>query len=359
MTDLQPKLIVSPKVMSQIQYLCTEISQVEWSGVLFYSTKGSVKDLATFEMTCEDILPLDKGTGAYTEYSFGEKFVEFLEAHPELEDCKIGHIHSHNNMGTFFSGTDMDELSDNAENHNFYLSLIVNNKMDFKAKIAYIIKPNVQTSYVSKDETGLEYGVPIKLSSSDKLLHFDCNIEKPDAVSAEFIELVKAINVIKPTTHYPVGGSFQLGQTPKKDWRRDWEEPAEEEKRWWKLPEKTKQEEEEVEELGEEWETFALILLSSVISFDWEQNNYDLDEIAVAINAKGIYPYSLATRILDNFTTYYNKTVDGMRKPIPTQKAVLKYVIEYLDNAIQVDGEIIGRTFGLTYSQLKNLYSKL
>ena len=40
---------------------------------------------------------------------------------------KVGHIHSHNVMRVFFSGTDMDELHDNAPSHNFYVSLIVNN----------------------------------------------------------------------------------------------------------------------------------------------------------------------------------------------------------------------------------------
>lgn len=54
-----------------------------------------------------------------------------MEGNEHLEECRIGHIHSHNTMGVFFSGTDWGELEDNAPNHNYYLSLIVNNFMDF------------------------------------------------------------------------------------------------------------------------------------------------------------------------------------------------------------------------------------
>lgn len=40
----------------------------------------------------------------------------------------------------FFSGTDTEELQDNAPNYNHYLSVIVNNKTEVMAKISFIIK---------------------------------------------------------------------------------------------------------------------------------------------------------------------------------------------------------------------------
>lgn len=69
-------------------------------------------------------------------------------------------IHSHHNMTCFFSGTDMSELHDNAPNHNYYLSLIVNYKEDtgnnWCAKVAYVTEEKkegikkVITSYKSR-----------------------------------------------------------------------------------------------------------------------------------------------------------------------------------------------------------------
>lgn len=87
------------KVFNQIRYLCREIAKVEWSGVLYYKVEGSIKDPANMVLTLEEILPLHKGTSGYTEYEFGDAFVEHMMENEHLEDCKMGHIHSHNTMG--------------------------------------------------------------------------------------------------------------------------------------------------------------------------------------------------------------------------------------------------------------------
>lgn len=41
-------------------------------------------------------------------------------------------------MAVFFSMTDNEELTDNAPNYNYYLSLIVNNKKEYCARVAFI-----------------------------------------------------------------------------------------------------------------------------------------------------------------------------------------------------------------------------
>lgn len=87
------------KVFNQIQYLCQQIAKVEWSGILFYKTEGSIQDPETYKIILEDILPLHKGTSTYTEYTFDERVIEYMEENEHLEECKMGHIHSHNTMG--------------------------------------------------------------------------------------------------------------------------------------------------------------------------------------------------------------------------------------------------------------------
>lgn len=56
-------------------------------------------------------------------------------------------------MQTFFSGTDKDELLSNAGNYNYYLSLIVNFKHEYTAKIAYQAL-NTQDQIVYKTKHG-------------------------------------------------------------------------------------------------------------------------------------------------------------------------------------------------------------
>ena len=135
LTNTEINLVMPEKVYNQIQYLCREIAKEEWSGILFYKIEGSIQDIENFKIILEDILPLNKGTQAYTEYTFDERVIEHMEENEHLEECRMGHIHSHNTMGVFFSATDWSELEDNVVNHNYYLSLIVNNFMDFCAKL--------------------------------------------------------------------------------------------------------------------------------------------------------------------------------------------------------------------------------
>lgn len=124
-------------MLDQIEYLCTKIHNDEWSGPLFFNINGDFES-GDFSIDVVDIFPMHKGSSAYTEYDVNEVIVEYQMNHPELLQGTYGNIHSHNNMGTFFSGTDNSDLQENARHHNFYLSLIVNNKLDATAKIGFI-----------------------------------------------------------------------------------------------------------------------------------------------------------------------------------------------------------------------------
>ena len=194
-------------ILHKIQFLCKSIPKVEWSGALFYSIEGSIKNPATFKITLEDILPLDMGTAAYTTYQLDDRFIDYLEEDWDVRTTwKVGHIHSHNSMGVFFSGTDWSELEDNAPNHNFYLSLIVNNWMDFEAKVAFTggaRKEIKKVPYMANDEQGNPYTIESSnfVIDNDKLFVYDCEIISPkDAilVPKSFEDKVKKIMEPKP-----------------------------------------------------------------------------------------------------------------------------------------------------------------
>jgi len=199
------------EVLHQIKYLCKNIPKVEWSGILFYTTEGSIEKPASFKIKLETILPLDMGTSAFTEYELDERFINFLEEDFDTRaQWKVGHIHSHNVMGVFFSGTDLAELNDNTPSHNFYLSLIVNNYMDFTAKVAFIgtaQRDIKQVPYMAMNSQGKAYEIEKQdfVVNQDKMFVYDCEIKsQKEVITVEegFSAQVAKIMEPKPKPEY-------------------------------------------------------------------------------------------------------------------------------------------------------------
>ena len=202
------------KIQDQIQYLCQRINKVEWSGVMFYSVKGGIKDFDKMELTIEDIFPMDKGSAGATGYELGDEIIEYRMNNPESLSWKMGMIHSHHNMKAYFSGTDMEELEDNTAFHNYYLSLVVNNSMDFVAKVAF--RGDIK-GYECKDEAGK--GWNLKLSKNRQVMFtFDCEIDTPvtlTKVPSTFAE--RTAEIIKDADKK----SYQYAQGVKqKEWEK-------------------------------------------------------------------------------------------------------------------------------------------
>jgi len=207
-------------------YICDEIYNEEWSGVLFYDIKGSIKKIKTLVLTVTDFLPMNKGTKTHTGYDFDEDVTTYMMNKQLFGSGKqIGMIHSHNTMPVFFSTEDNSELEDNTPNHNFYLSLIVNNRMEMSAKVAYRAKTSPQpVIYVTRDENGDEYqinGGPIEtevmywhkvdIHVPTKKIHVDK--EFGDRVKFIIDKAVKQTALVKKTTYQPPLGD-DWSQTP-------------------------------------------------------------------------------------------------------------------------------------------------
>ncbi len=193
------------EVLHQIKYLCKSIPKVEWSGILFYTTEGSIEKPASFKITLKTILPLDMGTSAFTEYALDERFINFLEEDFDTRaQWKVGHIHSHNVMGVFFSGTDLAELNDNAPSHNFYLSLIVNNYMDFVAKVAFIgvaQRDIKQVPYMAMNSQGKTYEIEKQdfVVNENKMFVYDCEINsQKEVIAVEEVFSAQVAKIMEP-----------------------------------------------------------------------------------------------------------------------------------------------------------------
>lgn len=164
------KLIISEKVETTIRTICSHIHKEEWSGILFYSVKGSLenKDLV---LTAEDILLMHKGTAGFTEFTIDED-VAFHIAMNDLAELKMGLIHSHNNMAAYFSGTDQNTLKILGEKQIHFLSLIINNEGKYVARLT------------RKESTVIESEVHIKSKKYTTASTFD-NINKDNVEDIE------------------------------------------------------------------------------------------------------------------------------------------------------------------------------
>lgn len=323
------------EVLHQIQYLCKLISKVEWSGALFYTTEGSIEKPETFKITLKTILPLDMGTSAYTEYNLDERFMDFIEEDFE-ERCtwKLGHIHSHNTMAVFFSGTDMAELNDNAPAHNFYLSLIVNNAMDFLAKIAFIgeAKKDIkQVPYTAKNVEGQDYIIERQdfEVNTQKLFIYDCDIYsdlQELTVTGQFIEQVAKIMEPKPVKTYPSvpNHNAHKSNVANKGWTRQdqkeinrWNNSFKEEekkpiKRWfddWDTPYTSK---DEVDDLAE-----YDLKAQSIYNFAKDLFNYtgqevldeedDLEDLIDLLAEYDLTPEEIAKSVINDYAKTFAK----------------------------------------------------
>lgn len=315
------------EVLHQIQYLCRLISKVEWSGALFYTTEGSIEDPTTFKITLKTILPLDMGSQAYTEYNLDDRFMDFIEEDFE-ERCtwKLGHIHSHNSMAVFFSGTDMAELNDNAPAHNFYLSLIVNNAMDFMAKVAFIgeAKRDIkQVPYTAKNVQGQDYIIDKQdfEVNFQKLFIYDCEIDAPlikTEVSEQFASQVAKIMEPKPVKTFPSqpNTKTQFGKGwARKEEKKDkfWDTPVKKPFEDWDFPYLGKEEEDlaEYDLRAQSIYNFAKAVFSNDINpmtaIEFEVEEADLEDIIDELIEYNFSPAEIAKSVIDNYAKTFAK----------------------------------------------------
>lgn len=309
------------EVLNQIKWLCKEIPKVEWSGILFYSIEGSIKDPKNLVVHLQDILPMQKGTATYTEYELDDSVVEYMMDNETMEKgWKMGHIHSHNTMNVYFSGTDWSELEDNAPNHNFYVSLIVNNFMDFCAKVCFIAETKT-ADLTARDENGIKYTYQAKEPTvEEKLIVYDFDIHSPAniiEVSEGFESKVKGIiekaekkvysqqyNVWKggktsDTTHV---GKHQV--TPRVEKRPSLGASWGKEEFQFTNPMLEEADDEIEIEIIEEFTQLAINTGNDVTKYK------DLEEILDMYREFNITPNALAKGVLDKYVSVYNKYFD-------------------------------------------------
>ena len=153
-------LIIEKEVQAKIDYFCLKIHNVEWSGPLFYEEEGSIAD-NNLVIRVKDIFLMDIGTSGYTEYDESPDIISY-RIEKDLLGMRMGLIHSHNNMPTFFSGTDTATLQQEALNHDHFVSLIVNNTRTYSAAITMIVNSKFKSVITEEYKYNTFDGEPIE-----------------------------------------------------------------------------------------------------------------------------------------------------------------------------------------------------
>ena len=224
------KIVIPAEVEKKIRFLCKNIWDVEWSGILFYKVEGAFED-KSLTIRCVDLFQMDIGTSAYTEFNVSPDMATYMVDHPELleEGIYQGLIHSHNNMATFFSGTDTSTLSAEGNDMAHFVSLIVNNAGKYTAGITrkYKCVQTVSEKYTYptwNDE--VREGVETFDIEEEKLEWFNLNIvfeDTTDDFETEMMERIKEIKeskkkVVTPVYKgYPQYGNYGKNIAPTKE----------------------------------------------------------------------------------------------------------------------------------------------
>lgn len=206
LTNGRGKVVISPLLAAQITHLHKLAGNKEWSGVLFFSPiNEDLSNPSNFRAVAEAVYPMDIGTAGYTEYEFTpETVIDMYERYPKADPAgkpkwKMGHIHTHHGMGAYFSGTDDQELKDNANKYAYYLSLVVDFQGTYKCKVAFVAE--VKRKISAKHSSGWKV---IKQEESE-LIFAAFDVDVVMSLDAWFTDRSKEVSRLRPepvTTYY-------------------------------------------------------------------------------------------------------------------------------------------------------------
>ena len=212
-TENNIKVFVPKYFSDKVKYICGKIPTVEWCGIVFYTVESSIKDVDNCKYILQDILPMSKDSGSATSYTTDDRVVDYLMQDDKRLDWKQGDIHSHHNLGSFFSGTDYKDLHHQANTSNVILSITVDNKNLYVGKVATKARAEIaDIVYTARDEDGKTYPFTQQKQSLEITTIFNCVFEFEDSsvvVDDEFAANVERIikeantKAFTPTTQIP------------------------------------------------------------------------------------------------------------------------------------------------------------
>jgi len=170
------KVLINPQVWKDVDLCLQRCQNVEFSGIILYTKKGSLSDLGGIVLTVEHFLLMDIGTAGYTEFTFDSDLMNFCMEHGNIipnTTHYIGKLHSHHNMSSYHSGVDVDDILLNLDVATQYLSIVVNNRWEIDTRFGIYkeIETYNKTKYYDIDEKLIELE---KRDSFKEAILYDC-----------------------------------------------------------------------------------------------------------------------------------------------------------------------------------------
>ncbi len=196
---------IPDEVVDKIKFVNNRHSKIEWAGALIYEVENESLPIYQWKIKVLDILPMSVGTtGAVIIPNMEDALFWAADNYP---DKRVGCLHSHHEMGSFFSGDDMADLNHCAKEYAVYLSLVVNNRGQYVAKISKSIDVTSTVEYNIDDEK-----FSFNVTANKDILVIECDVITNNSVLADtnWIKLVDSmVSTAKPviipanSPHYP------------------------------------------------------------------------------------------------------------------------------------------------------------
>lgn len=246
--------------------------KAEWIGILFYK-KIDNKTLETV-----DICYMGKGPEnsmvANIDYSEFPELSSVLSNYvmnnaDRIMDCYQGLIHSHIDMGTSPSGTDLAELTANNSNYNgTYLSVICNHKLEFTALLSVEEEqPKNITNYKWFGEI-----VTREIETEKKINIYSI---KTKFNNTDYSDITEALEVVNKARAFKLKTSSQTSLWDDKSWKnKPWNN------RSWNVEKKVKY----LDELDEyfEFSTFNYAEKIQILNA-YTKKGFDIDSFIKAV----------------------------------------------------------------------------
>jgi hypothetical protein len=158
---------------------------------------------------------MDIGNTTYTEWDMNADVISYIVDHPELVGSYQANIHSHHQMSTTPSGTDLNTLKEEGSDVNHFVSLIVNNAGTYTAMITrkVDVKNDVYSVYTYKsfgDVTVEGKSDYTECSTCIEYFYLDIEVEESENNNSELFNRINALKENKSKSPNYIYGKYEV-----------------------------------------------------------------------------------------------------------------------------------------------------
>jgi hypothetical protein len=315
------KIIITKELQKIIDYLHTTIGSTEWSGILFYQlTKGDLNTLRDLEFNAKFLYPMNVGSSAYTEFEYSGEIMNAYDIYPEAIECSTGLLHTHHNMGAFFSGTDISELSENCKHFNYYISLVVDFKRTYKCKVFFpsITITTQKSTFKGKSREPLTVNLRREeeiILVGDLDISFEEEVIPENWLVERVITLQKPKPVAKDFNYIPTKGLFNYSNKGIYDDCGDYDTYY--------------------DNLNKSSNITGSEFLSALILLDEDANQYTAEQAMIAVETDKDFDLNL-------YLNAFDLNIESIHKSLYKESDnITKHCIEALDTLVSIDDKEI------------------